>query len=54
MGGDAADAAEPIGSITGEFFRWNFGLVGGADADANDLAATVDVGTDGFADFGAD
>jgi hypothetical protein len=54
MGGDAANATEPIGPVARKFFRWNLGLARGADADANDLTSAVDVGAYGFADFGAD
>jgi hypothetical protein len=54
VGGDATDAAESVGSVTGKFFRRNLGLARGADTDANDLPSAVDVGADGFADFGAD
>jgi hypothetical protein len=53
-GGDAADATEPIGTVTGQFDRGDLGLAGGADADADHVAPAIQVDADGLADFGAD
>ena len=54
MGGDAPDAAEPIGPITRQFFRWNLGLARRTDSHSNHLSTTVYIGTDRFTDVGAD
>jgi hypothetical protein len=52
-GGNTANPAEPFCAVAGQF-RWgDLGLAGGTDGDPDHLAAPIDVGAEGLANFGA-
>lgn len=48
LGGDATNPTKTTGPVAREFEGWDLGLARTSHADADDLAATVEIGGDGF------
>jgi hypothetical protein len=54
MGGDTPNPTETLNPIAGEFEGGNLGLAWCTDTNPNNLAAAIEVGTNGLVNFRAD